>query len=334
MNLNEARQAIEAYLAAGVAPFMWGAPGIGKSDLGRQIAKDEGVKMIDYRSSLVDPVDLRGLPQINGDTTKWLPPDELPQVERDGPNGYLFLDELNVAPQSVQAAMFGLVLDRKLGEYRLPDGWKIIAAGNRQSDRAAAQRMPTALANRFAHIDVEADTETFTDWAVRNGLSPDVIAFLRFRPALLHNMEGQNVRAFPSPRSWHFVSNVMKTSQNKSVEFLLPLVTGLIGEGPAAEFMAFHRLSKDLPSLDLIMANPNGAKVPTEPSAKYAIATGLATKITNDDEFRACVTYIQRVGAEYEQLMVIDAQKINVGLSHTQTFVEWAQRNKDVLVVA
>ena len=181
-SLMEARQPV----------FIWGGPGIGKSALVRQVAAQAGLPLRDIRALLLDPVDLRGLPFLGSDgRAKWAAPECLPQ---DG-CGILFLDELNAAPAMVQAACYQLVLDRKLGEYSLPDGWAIVAAGNREGDRGATTRMPAPLRNRFVHLDFELDLEEWSRWAVAAGIRPEVIAFLRFRPELLSVFE----RDAPSP---------------------------------------------------------------------------------------------------------------------------------------
>ncbi|MBC6714762.1 AAA family ATPase [Aurantimonas sp. DM33-3] len=325
MNLMNATKALAAYLDADIPVFLWGAPGVGKSDTVRQIANDRDIPMIDFRAILRDPVDLRGLPSVNGDTAKWLAPDDLPRADRDGEEGIFFMDELNAAPASVQAACFGLVLDRKVGEYRLPEGWRIIAAGNRQADRAAAQRMPTALANRFAHIDIEPDVESFSAWAFKNNVDPMVVAFVRFRSGLLHNMEGNDLRAFPTPRAWSQVAKIA----NAPEALRLSLVTGLVGEGAAAEFEGFVRVYKDLPSLDLVLANPTGAPLVKDPAAKYAISAGLARKVDRKT-FGAAMAYTSRISREFNIMMVIDAVRRDPGLSHTQAFTTWATENQDV----
>ena len=325
MNLKDAKRALTAYLDADIPAFLWGAPGVGKSDTIRSVANDRDMNLIDFRAILRDPVDLRGLPSVHGDTAKWLAPDDLPRVDRDGERGIFFMDELNAAPASVQAACFGLVLDRKVGEYELPAGWRVVAAGNRQTDRAAAQRMPTALANRFAHIDVEPDVSTFAEWCSKANVHPMIQAFVRFRPGLLHNMEGSDLRAFPTPRAWAQVAKIADAPD----DLRFPLVSGLVGEGPAAEFEGFVRVYKDLPSLDLVLSNPTGAPVVKDPAAKYAISAGLARKVTNKT-FDAGITYTNRIGREFNIMMVIDAVRRDAGLSHTTAFVDWAADNQDV----
>jgi MoxR-like ATPase len=168
--------------------FIWGAPGVGKSQIVAQVAAGQQLPLVDIRAVLLDPVDLRGLPHIDSEgRAHWSPPDFLPQ----NGSGVLFLDELNAAPPLVQAACYQLVLDRRIGEYRLPEGWSIIAAGNRETDRAVTHRMPSALANRFVHLSFDPDLGDWLVWAAAHDVSPEVVAFLRYRPGLLHAFDAQ-----------------------------------------------------------------------------------------------------------------------------------------------
>ena len=347
MNLKRAKELLSLYISADLAAFLWGMPGVGKSSLIKQHAKERKLNVIDFRCSTRDPVALMGIPAVEGDTARWTVPDEFPQVERDGEKGILFLDELNVAAPSMQAAAFGLVLDRKVGEYTMPPGWRIIAAGNRQSDRAAAQRMPSALANRFAHIDVDADLDTTVQHFIDLDLDPLLLAFLRFRPALLHNMEGAgDLRAFPTPRSWESVGKMLKEQRimaeaatadpnDKDIAarlntFRATAIAGIVGDGAAAEFEGFVRVYQQLPSLDLVLANPNSAPVPTEPAAKYAMASGLARKV-DAKSFENGMIYAQRIpGRDFEIMFTVDAVRRDVKFSHTQAFTDWSVRNQDV----
>jgi hypothetical protein len=327
MNLNDARIMLEAYLDNDQPAMLWGPPGSGKSSLVRQIVADRKWGLIDFRASTRDNVAVMGLPDLAGETTRWKVPDEFPQVERDGEEGILFLDEINAAAPSMQAALFGLVLDRKVGEYVCPPGWRIVAAGNRQSDRAAAQRMPSALANRFGHIDVDPDVDTVTQHFIKKNVDPILIAFLRFRKALLFSMEGSDLRAFASPRSWESSAKYI----NHPPRIRLQLVSGLVGEGNAAELEGFIRIYKELPSLDLVLANPNSAPVPQETSACYAIASGLARKV-DARTFANGMAYMGRLKREFEIMFAVDAVRRDPGLSHTQAFTEWAVRNQDVTI--
>jgi MoxR-like ATPase len=222
--------------------FIWGGPGVGKSAVTHQLAQALKIPLQDVRALLLDPVDLRGLPFLGSDgRSKWATPEFLPQ----NGSGILFLDELNAAPAMVQASCYQLVLDRKLGEYSLPEGWAIIAAGNRDSDRGATTRMPTPLRNRFVHLEFEVDVQEWSEWAIQSAIRPEVIAFLRFRPELLSAFD-RDANAFPSPRSWEFVSRILDSldsQSNPSIEH--EVIAGAVGSGAATEFSGFLRMFRE-----------------------------------------------------------------------------------------
>lgn len=214
MKASAISTALRTLVAARQPVFVWGGPGIGKSAVVRQLAQLLNIPLQDVRALLLDPVDLRGLPFLGADgRSKWATPEFLP---KDGA-GILFLDELNAAPAMVQAACYQLVLDRKLGEYTLPKDWAIVAAGNRDGDRAVTTRMPTPLRNRFVHLEFEVDLQEWSEWAIGTGIRPEAIAFLRFRQELLSAFD-RDANAFPSPRSWEFVSRILDASPDTCVE--------------------------------------------------------------------------------------------------------------------
>lgn len=191
--------------------MIWGAPGIGKSDLVREAAAAQGYPLIDLRLSQLEPTDLRGIPLHDNGKVRWIPPDELPDEDRDGPHGVLFLDEINAAPPPVAAAAYQLILDRRLGTYRLPEGWSIVAAGNRLDDRGITYVMPAPLANRFMHVHLQADAEAWLAWAARNDIDPVLRDFVAEQPEWLARfLPEPEVKAFPSPRSWVFADRVIK----------------------------------------------------------------------------------------------------------------------------
>lgn len=328
MNIKDAANLLATYVAEDTPAFMWSAPGVGKSSIVKQLAGALSWGMVDFRAVLRDPVDLRGLPSIQGDTAKWLSPDDLPQADRDGEHGIFFMDELNAAPPSMQAACFGLVLDRKVGNYTLPPGWRVVAAGNRQTDKAAAQRMPSALANRFAHIDIEPDVEAFTEWAYRASIAPELIAFLRFRPNQIHDMKVADERRFPSPRAWEQVSKYVAKPQSVR----LHAIEGIVGEGAATELEGFLRTYQSLPSIDQVIMDPDGAKLPdlSEKSARYAIVSALAAR-AKPGNFGNIMRYMGRLqDREFATMMVVDACRRDAALTHTEAFVQWAKDNQDV----
>ncbi|BBO89757.1 AAA family ATPase [Desulfosarcina ovata] len=307
--------------------FVWGAPGVGKSQVVAQVARQAGVELVDIRAVLLDPVDLRGLPRIDDSNRAcWCPPDFLPINGK----GVLFLDELNAAPPLVQAACYQLVLDRRLGEYRLPDGWSIVAAGNRETDRAVTHRMPSALANRFVHLNFEVDDAEWLAWAQAAGVAVEVSAFVRFRTNLLHAFDPQkDDKAFPTPRSWEFVSRIMNSRTTAIPD--LELIAGAVGEGAAAEFCGFLRVFRDLPDPQVLIDSPETADVPDDPATLYAVCELLSQK-TDLANLPRIMTYAKRLPPEFSVLLVRDAARINSAIVETPAFNDWAVAHADVLI--
>ena len=173
----------------------------------------------------------------------------------------------------VQAACLQLLLDRKLGEYRLPNGWHVIAAFNRSGDRAGTHRLISPLLNRFVHLDLDVSAEDWQAWAVTADVAVVVRAFLRFSHNLLFQFDsGSNPRAFPTPRSWQFVSDVISRASGDSDA---ALVAGCVGDGAAAEFLGFRRLYRELPDIEVALASPETTPVPREPAVLYALVGAL-----------------------------------------------------------
>jgi MoxR-like ATPase len=194
--------------------FLWGPPGIGKSELVEGIARDLNGLMIDLRLGQMEPTDIRGIPFYNKDIGKmdWAPPVELPDEEMAAqyPIVVLFLDELNSAPPSVQSAAYQLILNRRIGKYVLPNNVVMVAAGNRESDKGVTYRMPTPLANRFIHQEMKVDFASWQEWAVNNQVHKDVVGYLTFAKQDLYDFDAKSAsRAFATPRSWSFVSQLL-----------------------------------------------------------------------------------------------------------------------------
>jgi len=324
MKSSAISNALRVLVSARQPAFLWGGPGIGKSAVIRQLAAALSMPLRDIRALLLDPVDLRGLPFLGNDgRSKWATPEFLPQ---DG-SGILFLDELNAAPAMVQASCYQLVLDRKLGEYTLPAGWSIIAAGNRDSDRAVTTRMPTPLRNRFVHLEFEVDMQEWSEWAIQAGVRPEVIAFLRFRAGLLNALD-RDANAFPSPRSWEFVSRILESQPEPSIEH--ELFAGAVGSGAATEFSAFLRMFRELPNIDAILVNPHKEPVPENAAAQYAVASALAHRASDTNLDRICV-YLDRMPTEFCVLCVRDASLREPAIRHTAAYTKWAIQNHHVL---
>lgn len=254
--------------------MLWGPPGIGKSQIIAQVAKRHAAPMIDIRLSQMEPTDLRGIPFRIENRVEWAIPSMLPDAERHGPNGILFLDEITSAPPSVSAAAYQLILDRRLGEYEVPPGWAIFAAGNRQGDRGVTYTMPAPLANRFSHFEVESNIDDWVSWAYANNMDDRLIGFLRFRPELLFDFNpAHNPVAFPSPRSWEFAHRTLQKFGDHP-ELLLPTLQSCVGPAAGLELHAFIENLEKMPDLDAILRGEPVA-VPREVDLQYAVASAL-----------------------------------------------------------
>jgi MoxR-like ATPase len=348
MRPSSVSNALRTCVLADQPVMLHGSPGGGKSQIVKQLADELGYDFRDVRLSQLDPVDLRGVPSVDRDKklTTWNPPDFLPHPGTPGynPKGILFLDEINSAPQGTAAAAYQLVLDRRLGDYILPEGWRIVAAGNKSSDRALVNEMSTALKNRFTHIDYETNLEDWVTWAFQNNIEDTVIGFIRFRPHLLNEFEQRSnnkeeierlkrmrdSKAFGTPRSWEFVSKIMQAKPSRDIEF--ELIQGIVGEGSAVEYMAYIKYYRDLPSLDEILMNPKKAPIPKEqPATMWAVCTGLASR-ANKDNFENVMTYTERLPKEYQVLVVKDSIIKDKDIRATRTLARWCNDNVNVVL--
>jgi len=321
-----AKELAMLYYKANIPCYTEGKPGVGKSELWRQLATALGIGFIDVRLAQMDPVDLRGLPKNDGEFTTWNRPDFWPLVKRDGPKGIILFDELGDCGRAMQSAAYQVILDRRAGPHELPKGWYPSAAGNSQAHKSGAQVISKALANRFAWIYVEPDIHCFLDHAATMGYHQYVIAFLKHRVDFLHKMDSGDDKAFPSPRSWEFVSRLCDGPTNS----LYRAVRGCIGDGPAGEFCAFVR-SMDIPDFEDIIKSPKKCKIPEQPSHRFCVSSMLSRFATTDN-IAAIYTYIKRdeFGREFEVCTMLDAVKRDKIISDTTTFVEFANRNADL----
>jgi hypothetical protein len=263
--------------------FIWGPPGIGKSDVVSEVADELGGLMIDLRMAQMEPTDIRGIPFFNKDNGKmdWAPPIDLPDDETASqyPIVVLFLDEMNSASPSVQAAGYQLILNRRVGKYKLPDNVVIVAAGNRESDKGVTYRMPTPLANRFLHVEMRSDFASWQNWAVLNRVHKDVVGYLSFAKQDMYDFDPKSSsRAFATPRTWCFVSDLLNDPENDT-ETLFTLVAGAVGEGLAAKFMAHRRFASQMPNPSDILSGKVTTLATKEISAMYSLTTSMCYEL-------------------------------------------------------
>jgi len=279
----QARKALLKAFKAKRPVFLWGPAGIGKSEVVSEITEELGGLMIDLRMAQMEPTDIRGIPFYNKDIGKmdWAEPVDLPTEELASqyPIVVLFLDEMNSAPPAVQAAGYQLVLNRRIGKYKLPNNVVIVAAGNRESDKGVTYRMPMPLANRFLHLEMRADFNSWQQWAVNNNIHKDVVGYLSFAKQDLHDFDAKSAnRAFPTPRTWCFVSDLL-ADEDTDNDTLHNLIAGAVGDGLAFKFMTHRKVSGRMPKPEDILDGKVKDLAVKEISAMYSLTISLCYEL-------------------------------------------------------
>ena len=285
-----------------VVPFIVGKPGGGKSSCAREIAQAladlHGIpaeRIVEFNPSLREPSDVLGLPQFNGDYTKWLPPEEFWALREGVGPCVLIIEELSDADMSMQNPLCRVILDRCAGQLRLSSQLFIIATGNRTTDRSGANRLSTKLANRMRELEFTEDLDDWLAWAEEHGIPVELQAFIRYRPNLLSDFDPKRSKN-PTPRSWESVARIPEAIRKDAAVFM-EHVAGSVGEGAAAEYVGFLRVMDRLPDVDLILKQPEEVDVPTGRDVLWATVAKLAT-LVNEKTVEAIWTYTERLGDE------------------------------------
>ena len=321
---SELAETLALLVEARQPTILWGAPGCAKSALAQQVADEASRQYLDVRALLLDPVDLRGIPwRDDAGRTRWAPPAFLPPAGDPG-RWLVNLEELPSAVPMVQAALYQLVLDRKVGEYELPEGASLIACGNRETDRGVVHRMPTPLASRFVHLEIRVDAEDWLAWGAANGIAPEVLFYIQMRPDLLHSFDPQSKeKAFCCPRTWEMVSNIVNQRSNLDPTVERALFRGTVGEAAAVEFSAFLKVWRELPHPKAVLDDPENAIVPDNASALIALC-GSLYRMADDITLEAIVTYAQRLRPEVGEFLVGSCIRRDPDLQRSPAFIRWA----------
>ncbi len=325
MNALSLQQTLQAMISQKIPAFIWGPPGIGKSSIVKQIAQERSIGFVDLRLALMDPTDLKGIPFYDKErhSALWAPPSFLPQEGE----GVLFLDELNAAPPAVQASAYQLILDRQVGEYRLPEGWAIVAAGNREDDRGVTYKMPSPLANRFVHLQMEVDARAWRDWALRVGIDARITGFIGYAPDALFTFEpSKHQKSFATPRSWAFVDALLRSGMDEAL--LLDAIGGAIGEELGVKFLSFARVMRDLPDIEAILRG-DASEHPKRADVLHALASGLVDALLrdySDERLEYLLRYAMELESEFSVMMVQDLQRTGITMERSDAFGAWVKR--------
>lgn len=303
------------------ATMLWGTRGVGKSSIVRQVAEQHGAPLVDLRLTTIEPVDIRGAIYADDDQrrTVWFPPEFLP--DSASPEGILFLDELTAADQRLQISAYSLILDRRVGNYVLPDGWLVVAAGNAAFHGAVSHDMGTALADRMFHFNVQTVVDAFLAYAVANDLAPEVMAYLKVRPDRLDDTESQVANDHlvgASPRGWEDVSSVLKSDLPDDVRRLF--VQGRIGAANAAEFFGVLREIQAGTNVVALLAARRGAEtvalLPRTLDALYGMIYGLLAACTEAARVRRALEIVEQLPETQtgERLPIREAQTLTMEL--------------------
>ena len=291
---SKAKNALQFAMRKKRPIFLWGPPGIGKSDIVAQITANlPNSYLIDIRLSLWEPTDIKGIPYFDANAGKmvWGAPAELPDeaMAAEYDHIVLFLDEMNSAAPAVQAAAYQLILNRRVGQYRLPKNVIIVAAGNREADKGVTYRMPAPLANRFVHLEMGVNFDDWFTWAVNNKVHQDVVGYLQFAKQDLYDFDPKSSsRSFATPRSWSFVSELLDEQLDDGTT--TDLVAGAVGEGLAVKFMAHRKVAANMPDPSEILAGKIKELKTKEISAMYSLTVSLCYELKeaadkNDKKF-------------------------------------------------
>jgi hypothetical protein len=326
VKISQAVTMITKYIRARLVPMLVGSPGCGKSQIVHQIADDFNLKVIDLRLSQCDPCDLLGFPNIVGNKAGYVPMNTFP-IEGDPiPEGYtgwmLFLDEFNGAAPAVQAAAYKLVLDRMVGIYHLHKNVAICCAGNLETDNAIVQPMSTALQSRMVHMELIVDVREWTDWASSNGIDHRITSYINFKPGNLYTFRADHSdNTYACPRTWEFANRVLGVVDEGTPD-LLPMLAGTLSEGIAREFVGYCKIFQELPTIAAISDNPEGIKMPNEPSVLFAM-TGAISHNASTDNFESLMKFVSRMPVEFQVVCVRDTVRRNKNMLSHPAVQKW-----------
>ena len=306
-----------------------GAPGIGKSEIVKQIAKELNYEILILHPVVSDPVDYKGFPFVAKDGKADFVPfgNLLKMIQADKPLIVMF-DDLAQAASSVQCAVMQILLERSINGVKISDHVRFVAATNRRKDNAGAGNLITPLLNRFSTIvELEADANAWCQWALKNNIAIELISFLKFRPELISTFKAEkDIKNFSSPRSLEQLSKWLSLGITN-----LEVWIGCVGEAFAVEFKAFYDVFKNLAGLpELVLNNPKSAPIPEKMDVVYALCAVLAKRV-NDVNIDNLFIYVDRLRKEWGTVIASSIIENKPELINTKAFIDWQLKNADVI---
>lgn len=327
------------------------SPGLGKSAILKEIAREWNLKVIDIRLTEYDPTELNGFPFILNPNDPpelvkagHVPMNTFPTIHDPIPEGYkgwlIVLDEFPSAALAVQAAAYKLTLDRMVGSHKLHPNCLIFTAGNKATDKAIVNRMSTAQQSRMSTLMIRACLDTWLEWANRadatkwGQIDHRVRSFLRWKPELLHDFNPNHADlTFPCPRTWEFTSNLALGNKWEKIDMqYLPLLAGTVGHGAARQFHAFTEIFNDLPTIENIITDPLGVTLRDEISVHHAVA-GLVGHHLKKNNAKPLFTFLGRLPADIQTITLRNALRRDDQLRGVPELLQWAAQNAEELIV-
>lgn len=334
LNLKQAKKAIRKALSKGLVPTLQGPPGLGKSDMIRDIASSAKLKLIDLRLAQCEPNDLLGYPAVVDGKSTYMPMDTFPLEGEDVPEGFkgwlLFLDEIRNAPVAVQMAAYKLILDREVGNHKLHPKVFIVAASNGEEDNCFVTPMSDALKSRMIHLRLRVDPEEWTLWALKNDIDTRIISFIGFQPDQLasHELSKDSEESYGCYRTWYFTSELIKgvsTPELINDEVEQALVQGSIGSSTTTQFLSYLEFFADLPHYKEVLSKPETAKIPDHYEIGLVWATiGMLSTNFEIKDIDPVLTYINRLPSEFQVVFIKDIairHKEVLGLKQMQPWI-------------
>jgi hypothetical protein len=344
VTFSQAKPMLVDLLRAGLVPMMEGSPGIGKSALVKQVAKEFNLKVIDLRLSQCDPTDLLGFPNSNGKKSFYVPMDTFPlrgdplpadrdpvtnEITHQYDGWLLFLDEFTTAGRSVQAASYKITLDQMVGQDLLHERCKVICAGNKETDGAIVEPMSTALQSRLAHMELVLSVPEWIDHAYESDFDHRITDYIKFKNSQLYTFEPDHTdKTYACPRTWEFATRILKILPDISSDHALRMLASVLSEGVAREFRTYCKIYKELPKIEDILKRPNSVPISTEPSVLWALTGTLANNVKTET-IDPIMDYVGRLPREFQVITVREIQKRSPGMQRTPAMARWIAENQE-----